>query len=1461
MSTGPTTHTRDGITERRVSIITPGQVIAGRYEIRRLLGRGGMGEVWLAFDLKLRVDVALKDLILSGSRNAELVRREVRAAREVVSPNVCRIFDLVEADGRELLSMEYVDGRTLRHLLEEKSPLDLSDAQPIASQFLAGLEAIHGANLVHRDLKPENVMITRTGRVVIMDFGLARETSGDPHSAAGTPAYMSPEQAIGEPVDTRSDVFAAGVMLAEMVTPSSSRDSRVNIWTGIRQTPPRVGDTPWSSALRKAVAREREQRFESARDLSRALDEVTLRAALSDEKTPYPGLSAFTSENTRYFFGREAEIETLLRKIERFHMVGLIGPSGAGKTSFLHAGVLPMLPRSWGVLHCNPGSSPFVSLGQALATQMTDEPGIAREIVPFHEPAVAVALLARWRQRHDNALIVIDQFEELFTLNRRDVQSRFSDVIAGAIAEADVRFVLSMRDDFLIHCHQHESLTAVFTEINPLDALSGAPLRRALVQPALISGYRFENEGLIAQMLDELGSGRGTLPLLAFAASQLWERRDREAGVLTASVYEQIGGVSGALAQHADATLRKIGPSSVPFAREIFRNLVTAQGTRAAREYDELLSVFAAEQRTEAGGVLKTLVDARLLTSFEVPAGRSSESRRIEIVHESLLTSWPTLVQWSAQDADGIVLRDQLRQAAQLWDTRGRPVDLLWRGTALKQFEVWRERYAGALSEVEEAFASAMIARSLSTRRRARIAAATIVTVAIAVAVTTTSLWRDATTAGRRAEAQKLLALGQLELERYPTAALAWFAASLEENDSTEARQRIMDALWRGPVARILEVRGDNWISVDMSRDGQWLALVPQLGQSILVPDDGGPHKHLRNTPFATLPTVRFSDDGHFLVSGAPGADPILNVLAVSSGELVKTIEMAGLGSFSIHGSEVIATSRGRGDRNRDLIVESHVLSSGLTSSIGRLAPGDTQIAGPSRTHPSGQWVARYEGSSIQRHWLGKARTELLWAPREPSRRLVFDTAGMRLASIGQTVIEIWSEKTNSVGVFNLPTDKPETFFPPRLSPDGSRLVWGMTAQTPEAWLWDLDAPSEAATLRLPVTASHQITDGTFDAEGRVLATSFSGGTVAVWNLAQPRSLTFKSGGSPNWVRFTPDGRWLVACGVEDGARLISLRTGVKSRVERPYPCQGMSIDRAGTRVLISGFETGLRIVPTREAPSRELVPYAAGSVWASAFDWTGRTAAVYVHAVKDRAGRVLRLLDVETGAVIANLPVPSPPPDGGAEFPILFLAFAPDGSLYSAGDAGVRQWNVKAGTNRLLYGTPGQASMVALSGNGRYLLIALGTGELSVTGELFVVDLQTGARKSIQAHGSHFQSIGIDHSGSVVATRDSDGAVRVSRVSDENAHLLLGLSGTGTTLSVTISPDQKWVATASDSEIRMWPMPDLSKPPLHTLPRDVLLAKLKTLTNVRVERDPKASSGYRVALAPFPGWKDKPTW
>ena len=139
------------------------------------------------------------------------LRQEVRAAREVVSPNVCRVFDLVEFDGHELVSMEFVDGVTLADVLQERSPLGLQEAREIASQLLAGLEAIHAAGLVHRDIKPENVMLTRAGRIVVMDFGIARALqSRADRNGGGHRRYMAPEQARGEAADARSDVFSAG---------------------------------------------------------------------------------------------------------------------------------------------------------------------------------------------------------------------------------------------------------------------------------------------------------------------------------------------------------------------------------------------------------------------------------------------------------------------------------------------------------------------------------------------------------------------------------------------------------------------------------------------------------------------------------------------------------------------------------------------------------------------------------------------------------------------------------------------------------------------------------------------------------------------------------------------------------------------------------------------------------------------------------------------------------------------------------------------------------------------------------------------------------------------------------------------------------------------------------------------------------------------------------------------------
>ncbi len=198
-------------------------MLADRYRIVALIGRGGMGEVYRADDLKLGQPVALKFLPDNVAHDADRLARfhqEVRMARQVAHPNVCRVYDIGEADGQHFLSMEYVDGEDLASLLRRIGRLPADKATELARQLCAGLASAHDRGVLHRDLKPANVLIDGRGRVRIADFGLAglSEDQRDRHEVAGTPGYMAPEQYVGQGTTTRTDVYALGLVLYEMFT-------------------------------------------------------------------------------------------------------------------------------------------------------------------------------------------------------------------------------------------------------------------------------------------------------------------------------------------------------------------------------------------------------------------------------------------------------------------------------------------------------------------------------------------------------------------------------------------------------------------------------------------------------------------------------------------------------------------------------------------------------------------------------------------------------------------------------------------------------------------------------------------------------------------------------------------------------------------------------------------------------------------------------------------------------------------------------------------------------------------------------------------------------------------------------------------------------------------------------------------------------------------------------------------
>jgi serine/threonine-protein kinase len=198
----------------------PGQIFASRYRIVSLLGRGAMGEVYRAEDLKLGQPVALKLIAVRVARGDERLQRfiaEVRLAREIAHPNVCRVYDIGEAEGWHYLSMEFVDGETLQSLMGRIGRLSGEKALDMARQLCAGLAAAHDRGVLHRDLKPSNIMVDGRGRIRILDFGLAvpsgASTIGE---LAGTPAYMAPEQLVGDQATERTDVYALGLVFYEL---------------------------------------------------------------------------------------------------------------------------------------------------------------------------------------------------------------------------------------------------------------------------------------------------------------------------------------------------------------------------------------------------------------------------------------------------------------------------------------------------------------------------------------------------------------------------------------------------------------------------------------------------------------------------------------------------------------------------------------------------------------------------------------------------------------------------------------------------------------------------------------------------------------------------------------------------------------------------------------------------------------------------------------------------------------------------------------------------------------------------------------------------------------------------------------------------------------------------------------------------------------------------------------------
>lgn len=715
-----------------------------------------MGVVFLAHDTLLDRPVAIKfvSAVDVGAAARERFFTEARAVARLSHPNVVGVYRVGEIKQRPYLISEYVRGTSLAALTK---PVPWERALKIGIGLARGLGAAHRRGVLHRDIKPANVILGEDDEAKLLDFGLAKlvGTSKDPrpdldagvtsdrtidrrvpekavdetislvvspgeprngHGRAptspaleagmnqtqdgaivGTPLYLAPELWQGAPATQASDVYALGSVLYELLAGHAPHAG----WTraelaarvpleDVASIASRVANLPVQLAalIDACTSRDPSRRPGSGDALGDLLEAVVARAPQLPEGSPYRGLSTFEPEHRAMFFGRAAETRSVIERLRTETFVIVAGDSGAGKSSLCRAAVLPAIAekslagKRWRVTTMVPGARPRVSLEVALSERRTDE----------------------------GLLLFIDQLEELLTIadprEAAEMAERLADLV---VATSNVRVLASARSDFLGRLAGLPGLGELLGRaLFLLGPLGDRGLREAIIGPARALGYAFEEPGTID---DLVASGRRHLPLLQFALAELWDARDAEHRVIPAEALVRIGGVTGALARHADSVLAGMPSTERSAARAILLSLVTAERTRGRRSHSELIDL-ASRESPYAAVALEALVRGRLLVAQEAESGKESV---YAIAHEALLHGWDTLRSWLDRDAEGRAVRQRIERAASEWDRLHRPTDALWNERLLLEAAGIDD---GTLPQRDAAFLRA--SRRLARKRRAR---------------------------------------------------------------------------------------------------------------------------------------------------------------------------------------------------------------------------------------------------------------------------------------------------------------------------------------------------------------------------------------------------------------------------------------------------------------------------------------------------------------------------------------------------------------------------------------------------------------------------------------------------------------------------------------------------------------------------------------------------------------------
>ncbi len=601
------------------------------------------------------------------------------------------------------------------------------------------------------------------------------ETAGG--QARGTPAYMAPEQWSGEGVTGAADVWALGLILVELLTgkhPYRHMAPLQICMAACSDDPVPLSidgiPDPLARLVRRCLDKRPGRRPSVAEVIEVLSGHVDSARVAGDEGTPpFQGLLPFDERDAVRFFGRDTALSAFLERLRRETVLPIVGPSGAGKSSFVLAGVIPRLRDQgpWTVLRMRPGRRPLRTLaarllwgengllsgtggafsgpsvlfstGSSLSARASmapedvedSEEDLADEIL--ESPArLALRLLEIAERSRGRVLLLVDQLEELFTHVDDEAQRRaFLEAVCSAADDPaePVRVIMTLRSDFIGRAETVERAREALGRVTVL----GTPGRAALVEimsrlPEL-SGFAYDDPRLVGEMVDAVVDERAALPLLQVTGQVLWDRRDAGRRMLLRSAYEDMGGVAGALALHADGVLEGLAAGQLELARDLLTRLVTPERTRQVTPQTALLDGLDAT----ATDVLHRLIQGRLVLVRKARRGGADEAA-LELVHESLIDSWGRLSHWLDESQEEAAFRAEVGQAAELWLRRGKRDEELWRGDALIDARA-RAAALGTVSEPVRIFLDAGRERERHLENRKRAVYGAVVTALLVLAL------------------------------------------------------------------------------------------------------------------------------------------------------------------------------------------------------------------------------------------------------------------------------------------------------------------------------------------------------------------------------------------------------------------------------------------------------------------------------------------------------------------------------------------------------------------------------------------------------------------------------------------------------------------------------------------------------------------------------------------------------